>query len=162
MMLLVVSEGESLDSYVADDFGHAPFFLLVDSDTLDYRVIVNEFRDSPSGAGVAVAEAIVSLGNVDAVLTGGIGMHGVDILSKAGIQVSADEDGTVEECIKDYLRRRERQAAFESRRRVKPTCGRPILSYGAGEAPSPPAPIPKRGRRATPASRCRLPGRISR
>ncbi len=117
MMLLATSEGESLDSYVADDFGHAPFFLLVDSETLDYRVIVNEYKDSLSGAGVAVAEAIVSLGNVDAVLTGGIGMHGMDILSEAGIKVSTDEDGTVEDCIRDYLRRRERQAAFESRRR---------------------------------------------
>ena len=33
MKIIVVSEGESLDSYVADDFGHAPCFLLVDSDT---------------------------------------------------------------------------------------------------------------------------------
>ncbi len=114
MRLLAVSEGESLDSYIADDFGHAPFFLLVDSDTLDYHVIENEFADSPAGAGVAVANAIASLGNVDAVLTGGIGMHGVDILSKAGIEVSADEDGTVEDCIRDYLRRRERRMSFEN------------------------------------------------
>ena len=113
MMLLAVSEGESLDSYVADDFGHAPYFLLVDSDTLDYRVIVNEFKDSLSGAGVAVAEAIVSLGNVEAVLTGGIGMHGAEILEKAGIQVSTDEDGTVEDCVKDFMRRLERKRSFE-------------------------------------------------
>jgi predicted Fe-Mo cluster-binding NifX family protein len=108
MKIIAVAEGESLDSYVADDFGHAPFFLLVDSDTLDYRVIANEFMDSPSGAGVAVAEAIVSLGCVDAVLTGGIGMHGVQILQKAGIRVFADEDGTVEECVRDFMRRLER------------------------------------------------------
>lgn len=113
MMLLAVSEGESLDSYVADDFGHAPFFLLVDSDTLDYRVIANEFKDSVAGAGVAVAEAIVSLGNVEAVLTGGIGMHGAEILEKAGIRVSPDEDGTVEDCVKDFVRRLERRKSFE-------------------------------------------------
>ncbi len=41
MRIIVISEGESLDSYVADDFGHAPYFLLVDSETLAYRVIVN-------------------------------------------------------------------------------------------------------------------------
>ena len=68
MKIIVVSEGESLDSYVADDFGHAPCFLLVDSDTLDYHVIVNEFADAPEGAGIAVANAIVSL-KVDAVIT---------------------------------------------------------------------------------------------
>ena len=27
MRIIVISEGESLDSYVADDFGHAPYFL---------------------------------------------------------------------------------------------------------------------------------------
>ncbi|MFT0899571.1 NifB/NifX family molybdenum-iron cluster-binding protein [Candidatus Methanoprimaticola sp. MG2] len=114
MRIIAVSEGESLDSYVADDFGHAPFFLLVDSETLDYSVIVNEFMDSESGAGMAVARAISGLGGVDAVLTGGIGMHGIEILRKAGIDVSSDEEGTVEEAIRDYIRRVERRKKFES------------------------------------------------
>lgn len=114
MRIIAVSEGESLDSYVADDFGHAPFFLLVDSETLDYSVIVNEFMDSESGAGMAVARAIASLGGVDAVLTGGIGMHGIEILRKANIDVSSDEEGTVEEAIRDYIRRVERRKKFEN------------------------------------------------
>jgi len=105
MRVGVISEGDSLESYVADDFGHAPFFLIVDMDTLDYRVIVNEYADS-MGAGVKVADAIVGLG-VDAVITGGIGPHGLDILGKAGIHVAYDEEGTVEECIKDFKRRYE-------------------------------------------------------
>ncbi len=103
-----------MDSYVADDFGHAPFFLLVDSDTLDYHVIVNEYKDSEQGAGFAVANAIVSLGNVDAVITGGIGMHGIKILKDGGIDVSYDEEGTVEQCVKDYVRRIERRKSFEN------------------------------------------------
>ncbi len=115
MRIIVVSEGESLDSYVADDFGHAPCFLLVDSETLDYSVIVNEFKDSEQGAGMAVARAIAGLGGVDAVLTGGIGMHGMDILRKAGIDVSTDEEGTAEECIGDYVRRVERRKRGEAR-----------------------------------------------
>ena len=89
MRIIAVSDGESLDSYVSDDFGHAPYFLLVDSDTLDYDVIVNEFMDSLEGAGIAVAKAIVSLGMVDAVITGGIGPHGIKILQDAGIYTSA-------------------------------------------------------------------------
>ncbi len=112
MNIIAVSEGESLDSYVADDFGHAPFFLLVDSETLDYHVIVNEYRDSEQGAGFAVANAIAAMGNVDAVLTGGIGMHGIKILKDAGIDVSYDEEGTVEQCVADYVRRAERRKGF--------------------------------------------------
>lgn len=116
MKIIAVSEGESLDSYVADDFGHAPFFLLVESETLDYQVIVNEFMDSEQGAGMAVAKAIIGLGCVDAVLTGGIGMHGMEMLKKAGIDVSPDEEGTVEESITDYLRRIERRRKFEEQK----------------------------------------------
>lgn len=113
MKLIVISEGESLDSYVADDFGHAPYFLLVDSETMDYHVIVNEYKDSEQGAGFAVAKAIVGLGGVDAVITGGIGMHGMKILQDGGIDVSYDEEGTVEQCITDYVRRIERRKSFE-------------------------------------------------
>ena len=113
MRIFVVSEGESLDSYVADDFGHAPYFLVVDSDTLDYSVIVNEFADAEEGAGIAVANAITTL-KVDAVITGGIGMHGIQILERAGIAVSSDEEGTAEQCIKDYIRRVEFRKKFEN------------------------------------------------
>lgn len=113
MKIIVISEGESLDSYVAEDFGHAPFFLLVDSDTKDYHVIVSEYADSMQGAGIAVANAIVSLG-VDAVITGGIGTHGYEILDKAGIMVSMDEEGTIESCIDDFMRRHEHRMKFEN------------------------------------------------
>ena len=115
MRIIVISEGESLDSYVADDFGHAPYFLLVDSDTLDYHVIVNEYKDSEEGAGFAVAKAIVGLGGVDAVITGGIGMHGIKILQDGGIDVSYDEEGTVEQCVTDYVRRVQRREKEELR-----------------------------------------------
>lgn len=134
MRIIVCSEGESLDSYVADDFGHAPFFLLVESGSLDYRVIVNEFKDSESGAGMQAARAVIGLGCVDAVLCGGIGMHGVQVLRDAGIDVSPDEEGTVEECVTDYLRRRERRERIE-----KEAAGRAAQSprrhlRGRGEA----------------------------
>jgi predicted Fe-Mo cluster-binding NifX family protein len=95
---------------VGEDFGHAPFFLVVDADTLDYHVIENEFADSPEGAGVAVAKAITTL-QPDAVITGGIGMHGLEILRKAGILVSYDEEGPIEQCITDFLRRHRNNAS---------------------------------------------------
>lgn len=112
MKIGVISEGDTLDSYVAEDFGHAPYFLIVDMDTLDFQVIANEFANQ-NGAGMLVANAIVGLG-VDAVITGGIGSHGIDILNKAGIHVAYDEEGTVEECIKDFKRRYELKKKFSN------------------------------------------------
>lgn len=112
MKIGVISEGDSLESFVAEDFGHAPFFLIVDMDSLDYQVVLNEYANS-EGAGMKVANAIVGLG-VDAVITGGIGSHGLDILNKAGIHVAYDEDGTVEECIADFKRRYEHRMKYEN------------------------------------------------
>ncbi len=113
MKIGVLAEGDTLDSYVAEDFGHAPFFLIVDMDTLDYTVIENEHRNAAYGAGMLVADAIVDLG-VDAVITGGIGHHGYDKLTAAGIKVSSDEEGTVEESVTDFKRRYERRKKFEA------------------------------------------------
>ncbi|MFA6709720.1 MAG: NifB/NifX family molybdenum-iron cluster-binding protein [Candidatus Methanomethylophilaceae archaeon] len=111
MKIGVLSEGDDLSAYVADDFGHAPFFLIVDYDTLDYVTVKNEFIES-EGAGMKVADAIIALG-VDAVITGGIGAHGYDKLTAAGIKVSFDEEGTVGECIENFKRRYEFQKKFE-------------------------------------------------
>lgn len=97
-----------MDSFIAEDFGRAPYFLIVDSDTLDYVVVENEHKDAVEGAGMKVADAIVGLG-VDAVITGGIGPHGYDRLTNAGIRVSFDEEGTVEEGIRTFKRRQERK-----------------------------------------------------
>lgn len=113
MKIGVLSDGDDLSSYVSEDFGHAPYFLIVDYDTLDYSVIDNEFVNA-EGAGMKVAEAIVGLG-VDVVITGGIGNHGYDILTRAGIKVVYDEEGTVEESINAFRRRRERENKFVSR-----------------------------------------------
>ena len=112
MKIGIVVEGEHLESYVAEDFGRAPFFLIVDSETMDYQVVVNEHKDAAEGAGMLVANAIASLG-LDAVIVGGIGHHGYDILTKAGLKVSFDEEGTAEEALKNFLRRLEFQGRFK-------------------------------------------------
>lgn len=113
MKVGVTTDGDTLQSYIADDFGHAPFFLLVDLDTLDYTVVKNEFAEA-DGAGFKVAKAIADL-KVDAVLCGGIGMHGMKILNDAGIRVAFDEDGTAEECLTQFKDRLALEHKFEGK-----------------------------------------------
>lgn len=112
MKIGIVTEGEDLQSYVAEDFGRAPFFLIVDSETMDYQVVVNEHQDAAEGVGMLVAKSIASLG-LDAVIVGGIGHHGYDILTKAGLKVSFDEEGSAEEALGNFLRRLEFQSKFQ-------------------------------------------------
>jgi len=107
----VLAEGDSLSSYVADDFGHAPYILIVDTDTMGFTAVKNEFVRA-EGAGMKVAEALMKMG-VDVVITGGIGPHGYNMLTGAGISVSFDEDGTVGECIGNVKRRIEHMKKYE-------------------------------------------------
>ncbi|MDD2626363.1 MAG: NifB/NifX family molybdenum-iron cluster-binding protein [Candidatus Methanomethylophilus sp.] len=113
MKVAVTAEGDTLGSYVADDFGHAPYFLLVDTDSLDFTVVENEYARG-DGAGYKVAQAITGLG-VGAVLVGGIGTHGTKILNDAGIRVVADVDGTVEEVVTSFRDRLALEAKFKDR-----------------------------------------------
>jgi predicted Fe-Mo cluster-binding NifX family protein len=106
-----MAEGDSLSSYVADDFGHAPYILIVDMDSLRFEPVKNEFAKT-EGAGMKVADAIAGLG-VDVVIAGGIGPHGFKRLSDAGITVSADEDGTVGECVAAVKKRLDRMKKYE-------------------------------------------------
>ncbi len=110
----VIAEGDTLDSLVAEDFGHAPYFLLVDPDTLDYTVMENEYADS-DGAGYKVAKAISEL-SVDVVIVGGIGTHGMKILQDAGIRVFSDMDDTAENCIVEVRDRIALEKKFENRK----------------------------------------------
>ena len=41
-------------------------------------------------------------------------MHGIKILQDGGIDVSYDEEGTVEQCVTDYVRRVQRRKSFEN------------------------------------------------
>ncbi|MDR0335151.1 MAG: NifB/NifX family molybdenum-iron cluster-binding protein [Methanomassiliicoccaceae archaeon] len=108
MRACVLADGDSLSSYVADDFGHAPYMIVVDMETLEFEAKKNEFVNAV-GAGMKVADAIVALG-VNVVITGGIGPHGYDRLTGAGITVSYDEDGTVGDCVRNVKRRLERMS----------------------------------------------------
>ena len=98
MKVGVLAEADNLGGLVAEDFGHAPFFLIVDSESLDFTVVENEFAKG-EGAGYKVANSIVGM-KVDHVVCGGIGMHGLKILQDANIRVWYDMDEmTVEEAV---------------------------------------------------------------
>lgn len=114
MRIGILADGDTLGSLVAEDFGHAAFCLIVDSDTMDFTVVENEYARG-DGAGYRVAEAIVSTG-VSHVVCGGIGMHGLKILQDAGIRVWYDMDEmTAEEAAEHVLARIRRRPPARER-----------------------------------------------
>ena len=107
MRICVTAEGEDLDALVAEEFGHAPFFIFVDPDTMKFEVFDNVLVETDVGYGIQTAENIIKL-KADVVITGFVGPHGVKKLESKGIKLITDEEGTVRQAIETFKRRQAR------------------------------------------------------
>jgi len=90
-----------LDADVDPRFGRCPYFIIVETDTLQFEAIPNTSQYAPSGAGIQAAQTVTSKG-VEAVLTGNVGPNAYQTLSAAGIKVITGVAGTVREAIIRY------------------------------------------------------------
>lgn len=104
----VASEGDTLDSRVADRFGRAPKFVVVDVDAETGEILHVEAHDNPgytaaSGAGVKAAQKLGELGvKVYAGPTPGPNAYAA--LNYLGIRIVTVTGVTVREAVKAAMR----------------------------------------------------------
>jgi predicted Fe-Mo cluster-binding NifX family protein len=101
MKICITSENVGLDSNVDPRFGRCQFFIIVDSDTLEFESIKNPNIESMGGAGIQSAQLVASK-NIKALVTGNIGPNAFQTLKAAGIEVFTGASGTIEEAIEKY------------------------------------------------------------
>lgn len=101
MKICVTSEGNSLDSKVDPRFGRCQYFIIVDTDTLQFEPIQNPNIEAMGGAGIQSAQLVASK-QIKAVLTGNIGPNAFQTLQAAGIDIFTGASGTVREAIEKY------------------------------------------------------------
>ena len=101
MKICVTSEGSSLDSKVDPRFGRCQYFIIADSDTLEFEVVENPNIESIGGAGIQSAQ-LVSSKQVKAVVTGNVGPNAFQTLQAAGIEIFTGASGTIKEAIEKY------------------------------------------------------------
>jgi len=99
MKVCVTAKGNTLNSEVDPRFGRCQFFLIIETDTLEFNIINNNGGAS-SGAGVHAGQLMVD-NKVSAVLTGAFGPKASAVLAPANIEMVANVTGTVEEAIKN-------------------------------------------------------------
>ena len=107
MRVCVTAEGEDLEALVAEEFGHAPFLIMVDPDSMGFEVFDNVLVDTDIGYGIQTAENIIKL-KAEVVITGFVGPHGIKKLESKGVKVVTDEEGTVRQALEAFNRRRTR------------------------------------------------------
>jgi len=101
MKICVTSEGNSLDSKVDPRFGRSQYFIIVDTDTLQFESIQNPNIEIMGGAGIQSAQLVASK-QIKAVLTGNVGPNAFQTLQAAGIDIFTGASGTVRETIEKY------------------------------------------------------------
>jgi len=98
MKIAVTSTGKTLDSQVDPRFGRTAYFVIVDTETMDFTVIENENIAAAGGAGISSAKTIIDTG-AQAVLTGNCGPNAERTLSAASIKLYVGATGTVAEAV---------------------------------------------------------------
>jgi len=101
MKVCVTSENNNLDSKIDTRFGRCQYFIIVDTDTLNFEAIQNPNIESMGGAGVQSGQFVAEK-KVKAVLTGNVGPNAFQTLQLAGIDVVIGVSGTVKEAVEKY------------------------------------------------------------
>ena len=91
----------SPESTVDPRFGRCPYYVIMDTETMESEVLSNASMGAPSGAGIGAAQVVAGKG-VEAVLTGAVGPNASAVLSQAGIKIVSGVQGTVREAVEAY------------------------------------------------------------
>lgn len=102
MKIAISSQGKGLDDKVDPRFGRAPYFVVVDPDTLEFSSVSNDQNLTlPQGAGIQAAQHVINQG-VSAVLTGNCGPKAFKTLTAAKIGVYVEVSGTIREALERF------------------------------------------------------------
>jgi predicted Fe-Mo cluster-binding NifX family protein len=101
MKIAVSSSGNNLDSQIDPRFGRCAYFLIADTDDMNFEAFDNESIALGGGAGIQAAQFVASKG-AKAILTGNVGPNAVKTLGAVGVEVFVGQNGTVREALERY------------------------------------------------------------
>jgi predicted Fe-Mo cluster-binding NifX family protein len=101
MKIAISATAPNLDALVDPRFGRAPYFVIADTDSMQFEAIENSSAVASGGAGISTAQMIADKA-VQAVLTGSCGPNAYEVLSAAGVRVITGVSGTVRDAILSF------------------------------------------------------------
>ncbi len=101
MKICVTSQEDNLDSQVDPRFGRCQYFIIVDTETLEFEAIKNPNIDAMGGAGIQSSQLVADK-EINAVITGNVGPNAFQTLQSFGIDVITGVSGTVKEIVEKY------------------------------------------------------------
>jgi len=102
MKVAVTSQGEELSSEIDPRFGRAKWLIVVDTETGKSEAHDNTVNlNAAQGSGIQTGQNIANL-DVDAVITGNVGLNAFRTLSAAKVKIFLAEKQTVQQAIDSF------------------------------------------------------------
>jgi predicted Fe-Mo cluster-binding NifX family protein len=101
MKIAISASNPDFGASVDPRFGRCPYFLFIDTETMEFEAVENPNISSASGAGIQSAQLIANKG-AKALLTGSCGPNAFQTLQAAGVEVIVGVMGSVKEAVEQY------------------------------------------------------------
>ncbi len=102
MKIAITATQKDINSMMDPRFGRAAYFLIVDTDTMEYKVIENKQNiNLPQGAGIQAGRTIMDAG-AEALITGNCGPKAFRVLESAGIKIFLGPKGKIRDIIEKF------------------------------------------------------------
>ena len=96
MLVAISSKGNSMESMMDPRFGRAEYFIIADTDTMEFEVVENAAAVAGGGAGITSGQLMIDK-DVQAVITGNIGPNAMSVLAAANIEIYSGVSASVKE-----------------------------------------------------------------
>ncbi len=96
MKVAVAASGPDLDASIDPRFGRCTWFVLVDTDTMDFETLENPGALAGTGAGIAAAQLIADAG-AEAIVAGSLGPNAIGALKAGDLKMFKAGGGTVKD-----------------------------------------------------------------
>jgi len=102
MKIAVTSAGKDLTADVDPRFGRAEYFLIVDTETLDFEVVENQQNlNLPQGAGIQAGKNLINTG-ATVLITGNCGPKAFQVLNAGKIKIITGANGNIKDVIDKF------------------------------------------------------------
>ncbi len=104
MKIGVTAAGANIDSLVDERYARAPYLIIVDSDTMEFKAVVNQNANKTSGAGTGASQDLIKEGS-DVIIGINVGPKAWDVLKEFEVKVYRAKKGmTVKEAVDAFNR----------------------------------------------------------
>jgi len=99
--IALATNDTSIDGEVSANFGRSKYFIIIEDETNEYRVIENKAANEQGGAGVKAAQTLLDE-KVNAVVAYQLGENAGHIFEKAGVEIRKADSNLIKAQIDMY------------------------------------------------------------